>query len=172
MADAALPAHRVAFASMCIRSSGYHVPGSVSAHNRPHVFYQRCAASACSLLHWPAVRQHPIIYLVDDALPAPLRRVFVRNGISLLNVSIGAWPATSRYPHAPPRAYSFHKLALWRLGAHFDRVVFYDSDAFFANDPTHLLQLTSADMVALCARRPAADLPSAAPPLHIDHWPM
>lgn len=121
----------------------------MSSQNRPHVFYQRCAASACSLLQWPAVQRHPIIYLVDDALPAPLRRAFLQNGISLLNVSIGAWPATPRYPHAPPRAYSFHKLALWRLGAHFDRVVFYDSDAFFVNDPARLLQLTSADVIAL-----------------------
>ena len=114
---------------------------------------QRCAASACSLLRWPSVRRHPIIYLVDDALPAPLRFAFRRNSISLLNVSIGAWPSTSRYPRAPPRLYSFHKLALWRLGGHFDRVVFYDSDAFFANDPARLLRITSYDTVALWATR-------------------
>ena len=155
MADTglAIPAQRIAFASMCIRSSGYHVPGSRPGHNQPHVFYERCAASACSLLRWPSVRRHPIVYLVDDALPAQLRRALSRNAISLLNVSIGAWPATPRYPSAPPRAYSFHKLALWRLGAHFDRVVFYDSDAFFANDPATLLRITSTDTVALWATR-------------------
>ena len=155
MADSgrALPAQRIAFASMCIRSSGYHVPGSRPGHNQPHVFYERCAASACSLLRWPSVQRHPIVYLVDDALPASLRRAFSRNAISLLNVSIGAWPATPRYPRAPPRAYSFHKLALWRLGAHFDRVVFYDSDAFFANDPAKLLRITNIDTVALWATR-------------------
>ena len=84
----AIPAQRIAFASMCIRSSGYHVPGSRPGHNQWHVFYERCAASACSLLRWPSVRRHPIVYLVDDALPPLLDQGVVgprrRHGCALL----------------------------------------------------------------------------------------
>ena len=159
MHHAPRPPLHVAFASMCVRisvKSDYHVIGSRDAPGAgPWVFYQRCAASLCSLLKWPAVRELPVLYLVDDALPLWLRRAARFQGVSLLNVSGAAsdWPSTPRYPHAPPRAYSFHKFALWRLGAYFERIVFFDADVFFVRDPGPLLQLTSSDADALWAVR-------------------
>ena len=134
------PSHRVAFASMCVSAAGYAVPGAAPSRlRRGPSLYGRCAASVCSLLRWPSLADHPVLYLVDAAFRASLREPLLRaHRVSLLNSTLRRWPPTRRFPRAPLRLFNFHQFAAWRLGTWFDRIVWFDSDALWANDPARL----------------------------------
>ncbi|KAL1511161.1 hypothetical protein AB1Y20_005977 [Prymnesium parvum] len=122
-----------AFASMCIGpTDGGLTPSRLS----------RCLWSACSLRSYHAPPT-PFFYFVDEQFPAAAAR-FLRlalNATLLRSRRALAWPASPRFPRAPRRAYTFHKLRAWLLGC-FDRVLYFDPDVFFTADAAHFFAYT------------------------------
>ena len=111
------------FASMCIGTSDDLV--------------RRCLIAVARWRHVVKENSPPLIYYIRDNFPA--------YGVDYLksvpNVHVVVldelpWPASETYPIAPKRFYSFYKLAAFNLYGY--RVLWFDSDAYLLQDPSHL----------------------------------
>mmetsp|Transcript_24332 Transcript_24332/g.82041 ORF Transcript_24332/g.82041 Transcript_24332/m.82041 type:complete len:327 (+) Transcript_24332:207-1187(+) len=139
--------HRVAFGSMCVATT---CKRCVRGASQDHDLYGRCAASACSLLRFENLAHVPIVYVVDAGFPDMLRRAFDAHRVGTINATMD-WPASPRFPAAPGRAYTFHKLNFWRLPLR--ALLFFDSDGLFRRDPLSLLHDLARRSVALAASK-------------------
>ena len=113
------------FSSMCIGSDPELV--------------RRCIISAARWRYVVKERDIPLIYYTKDLPPDAISYLKSLHNVFVVELAEMEWLASEHYPVAPPRFYSFYKLAVFNLYGY--RVLWFDSDAYLFQSPTFLFDL-------------------------------
>ena len=135
--ELSLTAQKPFLRNLQIREDGL-VYSSMCIGSEPELV-RRCLISAARWRHVVKERDIPLIYYVKDLPPEAATYLKSLYNVHVVELSEMEWLPSERYPTAPPRFYSFYKLAAFNLYGY--RVFWFDSDAYLFQNPTFLFDL-------------------------------